>query len=64
MADSPVVTDCQPYIDIRPALQIVLALIVFILAAIIAWMLIVARRRDRRLSRNDGGRQAGAEVPP
>ena len=56
VADSPFVTDCQLYVDIRPALQFMFALIVSILAAIIVWMLIVARRRDRRLQRSDDGR--------
>ena len=32
------------------------AFIAFILAAIIVWMLIVVRRRDRRLQRSDYGR--------
>ena len=67
---SRVVTDptqdpwCPPEVDIRPAGQIIFALIVSILSAIIAWLLIGARRRDRRLKRSGGGRQAGAEAPP
>ena len=44
--------------------QIVFALIVFIPVVIIAWMLIAARRRDRRLQKNGGGRQAEAGAPP
>ena len=39
------------------------AFIAFILVAIIVWMLIVARRRDRRLSRNDGEQQTAAGAP-
>ena len=64
VTDFPYVPGCQSNVNFKDASQIMSAFIAFILAAIIAWMLIAARRRDRRLQRNDGGRQAGAEVPP
>ena len=54
---------CQSNINFESPPWIMSAFIAFILVAIIVWMLIVARRRDRRLSRNDGEQQTAAGAP-
>ena len=53
MIDSPAVTYCIPQADLDHANNMIFAFIVFTLTSIIALMLIVAHRRDRRLQRND-----------
>ena len=67
--DTVAVTDLQ-YVpghrssdNFKDASQTIFVFIVFTLAAIIAWMLYAARRRDKRLQRNGGGRQAKAGTP-
>ena len=56
--DSPAATYCIPQADLDHANNMIFAFIVFTLTSIIALMLIVAHRRDRRLQRNDGVRLA------
>ena len=51
---------CQSNVNFKDASQIMSAFIVFILVATILWLLIAARRRDRRLQRSDGWQQVGA----
>ena len=62
--DSPAATYCIPQADLDHADNMIFAFTAFTLVSIIALMLIVARRRDRRLQRNGDGRQAEAGAPP
>ena len=64
VADSIQEPWCPPKVDVGHSSQIMSTFIALILVAIIAWLLIGARRRDRRLQRSDGGRQSAAGAPP